>query len=407
MVKLYDHQKKAVQKLHNGNILFGGVGSGKSITALVYYFEKVCEGHIDEGRYSKMKKPRDLYIITTARKRDTFEWDKECANLYLSRDDAGRDGTKLTIDSWNNIEKYTSVTGAFFIFDEQRVVGSGKWVKSFLAIAKKNQWILLSATPGDTWCDYIPVFVANGFYKNRSEFLRRHVVFSPYTKFPKIDRYLEVGRLVKIRDSILVKMDYNKKTERHDEDVLVEYDKSLYNFVNKNKWNVFTDEPIENASQYCSTIRRIVNESGDRIEKCRELIRSNPKSIIFYNFNYELEALRLLCNEEAIPFAEWNGHKHEPIPKLPQWIYLVQYAAGCEGWNCVETDTIIFYSQSYSYKQTEQAEGRIDRINTPFEDLYYYHLKSKAPIDFAISRCLTDKKDFNESSFFSSNFDAS
>ena len=407
MVKLYDHQKDALKKLHNGNILFGGVGSGKSITALVYYFQNVCEGHIDEGRYSPMKKPRDLYIITTARKRDTFEWDKECTNLYLSRDDTGRDGTKLAIDSWNNINKYTSVTGAFFIFDEQRVVGSGKWVKSFLSISKKNQWILLSATPGDSWCDYIPVFVANGFYKNRSEFLRRHVVFSPYTKFPKIDRYLEVGRLVKIRDHILVKMDYNKKTERHNEDVFVGYDKSSYDFANKNKWNVFTDEPIENASQYCSTIRRIVNESGDRIDKFKELIQSCPKAIVFYSFDYELDVLRRVCGELGLPYAEWNGHKHEAIPHTANWVYLVQYAAGCEGWNCVETNAIIFYSQSYSYKQTEQAEGRIDRINTPFEDLYYYHLKSKAPTDMAINRCLRDKKDFNESAFFSSNFDAS
>lgn len=404
MVKLYDHQKEAIKKLNNGKILFGGVGSGKSITALVYYFEKVCEGVISGSQYAPMKKPKDLYIITTARKRDTMEWDRECTNLYLSRDDVGRDGTRLTIDSWNNIEKYTGVSGAFFIFDEQRVVGSGKWVKSFLAIAKKNEWILLSATPGDSWCDYIPTFIANGYYKNRTEFLRRHVVFSPYTKFPKIDRYVEVERLAKIRNHILVKMDYNKRTERHNEDIFVGYDDSSYKFVAKNKWDMFRDEPIENASQYCTTIRRIVNESGERIDKLRELVNSNPKAIVFYNFDYELELLRRVCEDEELLYAEWNGHKHQPIPSNANWVYLVQYSAGCEGWNCIETNVIIFYSQSYSYKQMEQAEGRIDRINTPFEDLYYYHLRSKAPIDIAISRCLRDKKDFNEAAYFKQEF---
>ena len=404
MVKLYDHQKEAIKKLNNGKILFGGVGSGKSITALVYYFEKVCGGVISGSQYAPMTKPKDLYIITTARKRDTMEWDKEASNLYLSRNDTGRDGTKLVIDSWNNIEKYTGITGAFFIFDEQRVVGSGKWVKSFLAIAKKNEWILLSATPGDTWCDYIPVFIANGYYRNRTEFLRRHVVFSPYTKFPKIDRYVEVDRLINIRKNILVKMDYSKETERHNEDIFVGYDESQYKFVSDNKWDIYKDEPVENVSQFCSTIRRIVNESGERIDKFRELVKSNPKVIVFYNFDYELDILRnVLCNEELV-YAEWNGHKHQSIPTSPTWCYLVQYTAGCEGWNCIETNVIVFYSQSYSYKQMEQAEGRIDRINTPFEDLYYYHLRSRAPIDMAITKCLRKKQDFNESSYFREQF---
>ena len=47
----------------------------------------------------------------------------------------------------------------------------------------------------------------------------------------------------------------------------------------------------------------------------------------------------------------------------------------------------------------EQARGRIDRMNTPFNDLYYYHLKTRSGIDLAISRALNSKKKFNESGF--------
>ena len=390
-VNLYDYQKEAVMKLKNGSILCGEVGSGKSRTAVAYFYTRVCKGRIPKGKLEPMQNPKDLYIITTARKRDTSEWEKECEPFELN--------VKITIDSWNNIKKYTEVSDAFFIFDEQRVVGSGSWVKSFTKITRKNEWILLSATPGDTWSDYIPVFVANGFYKNRTEFLRRHAVYSYYSKYPKIEKYLEQGLLKRLKDDILVQMNYHHETIHHNETVLTEYDKILYKTLWAKRWNIFDDEPIENISKLCYLARKVVNIDESRKEAVKELCLTHPKAIIFYNFDYELELLKNLDYVKGTKIAEWNGWKHEPIPKSDRWVYLVQYTAGAEGWNCIETDTIIFYSQSYSYKTTKQAAGRIDRLNTPFTDLYYYHLRSSAPIDLAIARCLKRKKNFNEKSF--------
>ena len=386
-VNLFKHQSAAIEKLKNGNILVGGVGSGKSRTALAYYYFKVCEGND-----ISMKKPRNLYIITTARKRDTDEWLHECAPFHLS-------DVTVVVDSWNNIHKYTSIKDAFFIFDEQRVIGSGVWVKSYLKIAKINQWILLSATPGDSWLDYIPVFVANGFYKNRTEFIRRHVVYNMRSKYPKVDRYIEVGRLVRLRDAIIVNMYYQKQTSAHDLNVPVSFDKELFNTVAIKRWNPYEKRPVKDVGELCYLMRRVVNSDPRRIDTVRQLTEKHPRVIIFYNFNYERDILLALGAQLGMPIAQWNGHKHEPIPETSSWIYIVQYAAGAEGWNCIDTDTIIFFSQNYSYKATIQAAGRIDRLNTPFTDLYYYYLRSNSAIDLAIQKAFDNKRDFNEHRF--------
>lgn len=401
-MKLRDYQLEAISNMKTGCILNGGVGSGKSLTSLSYYYLQNggSETFLTGGKYKRMKKPKDLYIITTARKRDTMEWEGELAPFLLSvNSDMSDYKNKVIVDSWNNIKKYKEVKGSFFIFDEQRVVGSGEWVKSFLKIAKSNDWILLSATPGDTWSDYIPVFIANGFYKNKTEFLREHAVFARFSKFPKVEKWIGTGKLNRYRRSILVDMNFKRKTVQHHEDIYVDYDKVTYKDVMKRRWDIWKDEPITNAGGLCYALRRIVNSDQSRALKLLEIFEDHPKMIVFYNFDYELDILKNLYYGENVTVAEWNGHKHEPTPRKGKWVYLVQYTAGAEGWNCITTDTIVFYSQNYSYKIMHQSAGRIDRMNTPFTDLYYYHLKTKSSIDIAIARALHDKKKFNENSF--------
>jgi hypothetical protein len=374
-INLYPHQEIAINNLKTGSILNGGVGSGKSLTALIYYLRN--------------EHPKNLYIITTAKKRDSKDWENEIENLFF------------TIDSWNNIKKYINVVNSFFIFDEQRVVGSGSWVKSFLKIVKENNWILLTATPGDTWMDYIPVFIANNFYKNRSEFIRRHVVYNNFSKFPKIDHYVEENRLIRLKDYITVNMEYSKKVVSFYKDIVVDYNKEKFRLVFKERWNPYKNLPIKDISELFFIMRRVVNEDETRFNAIRYLTLKHNKLIVFYNFNYELEILRQL--KYFYNIAEYNGHKHEEIPKTSEWIYLVQYLSGAEGWNCIDTNTIVFYSQNYSYKIMQQAAGRIDRINTPFPKLYYYNFISDSIIDKAIRSALIRKKIFNERAFFKDN----
>lgn len=414
-VTLRDYQGVALSKMKNGCILNGGVGSGKSRTSLAYYFNKYGgKVYIEKAytsnsiryldydnnlpvlrpAYAGMTNPPDLYIITTAKKRDDAEWEEEMCDFRLSPTIYNH---KVVIDSWNNIQKYVGVTNSFFIFDEQKVIGYGAWTHAFLKIAKSNQWILLSATPGDRWVDYIPVFIANGFVKNKTAFEREHVIYDPYVRtYPKVKDYRNKGQLLKYRRAILVKMDFDRATVQHHEHIICDYDSHAYNVVKSKKFDIFSNTPIENATQYCLCLRRIVNSSPDRLNHVLELLGTHPKAIIFYNYDYELELLRQLLS--SYPYAEWNGHRHDPIPEGNKWVYLVQYT-GAEGWNCTTTDTVIFYSQNYSYRIMEQASGRIDRMNTPFTDLYYYHLRSDCSIENSIRKSLRCKQKFNETEF--------
>lgn len=380
MTKLYSHQKAALEKLENGSILWGGVGSGKSVVAMAYY--------------DRHERPKDVYVITTAKKRQSLDWMKEAANIAIGAERLNPNDGVIVVDSWNNIMKYEGVENAFFIFDEQRLVGNGAWVKSFLKIVKRNTWLLLSATPGDTWSDYIPVFLAHGYYRNRTEFSRRHIVYNRFAKYPKIDRYIDTGHLVALRNQILVHMPYERHTRRIVSTVPVKYDKELYETIVRKRWNPFEERPIKDVSELFVLMRKVVNSDPSRFLKVRELLKKHPRLIIFYNFNYELEALRELA--EDVPLAEWNGHKHEELPEGDRWVYLVQYTAGAEGWNCTTTDSVIFHSLNYSYKLFEQAQGRIDRLNTEYTNLYYYVFRSSAGIDTAVWKALGEKRDFNE-----------
>lgn len=408
-IDLYDHQIKAVEQLKNGAILCGGVGTGKSRTALAYYFIKVCGGSIainGKGSWGDMTSPRDLFIITTAKKRDTLEWQAECLPFVIFADENGKplpenstSHVNVTIDSWNNIKKYKNVFGAFFIFDEQRVVGKGAWVKAFLTIARRNQWILLSATPGDTWSDYIPVFIANGFYRNRTDFNQTHVIFKTYKKYPEIDHYVNTGRLIQLRNRIMVNMRFEKQTIPHHITTIVEYDRPSYKKVAIDRWDIFENEPIQETGKLCYLMRKVINSDERRLMAVGEILDQHPRIIIFYNFDYELTMLRDLAKRKDVESREWNGQRHENVPTGDRWLYFVQYMAGAEGWNCTTTDTMIFYSQNYSYRLTAQAEGRIDRLNTKYKDLYYYHIRCNAPIDIAILRALREKRNFNEKAF--------
>lgn len=397
-------QIQAVRQLQNGSILAGGVGSGKTLTSLAWYLTSVCNAaSLKKGGSlvkKKVKGSPTLYVITTAKKRDSLEWEEEAARLGLSTDPAcSFTGSSIVVDSWNNIGKYSDREHAVFFFDEQRASGSGRWVKEFLKITRKNAWLLLSATPGDVWMDYLPVFMAHGFFRTRTEFMEDHVIFDRFAKYPKVKRYIGEAKLQRLRRSILVEMPVERHTTRERETVYCDYDRDLYKWVVKNRMDPWTEEPLRDAGGVCRILRKVVSDNDWRSEQAKRILASNERVIVFYNYNYELDRILAVAESLGLPTAQWNGHRHDAIPAEPRWVYICQYTSAAEGWNCTSTDTVLFWSLNYSWRVTEQCEGRIDRLNTPYSRLKYYFLESHSSIDEAVRRSLSSKKVFNERAF--------
>jgi hypothetical protein len=393
--ELYPHQRAAVDKMHDGCVLAGNVGTGKSLTALAYYVEKVCGGMLD--RSAPMQTPTDLLIITTAKKRDSLDWFKEALHFGLfANPELSYGNVNITVDSWQNIQKYKDIQDHFIILDEQKLVGTGVWVKSFLRMAKHNQWVMLSATPADTWLDYIPLFVAKGYYRNRTDFTEQHIIWSFNGRYRKVRGFFGVRHLERLRSEIIVEMPLERHTQRHLVTRPVLFDRATFDMVWKRRWNIYEGKPLIDVAEMHRIGRKVVNSDPSRLEEIVELGATHPRMIIFYNFDYELELLRTLMPKMDICVAEWNGHRHEPIPETERWLYLVQYQAGAEAWNCTATDTIVYYSLTYSHKLFEQSQGRIDRLDTHFDDLYYYILISDSRIDKLIWKALVAKKSFHE-----------
>lgn len=390
IISLKPEQYEACGKLKSGSILMGGVGSGKTYTSIFWAASQYGVDFFTEDR--------PLVVITTAMKRDLIERGADKPDWQQSLENCGI--TNYIVDSWQNIEKYEHIKNSVFIFDEQRVVGYGKWGKSFIRTCwKDNKWILLSATPGDVWMDYMTVFIANKFYRNKTDFTTRHVVWDPYVKFPKVKKYIGTAVLEKYRNQIVVPMKDNRKTIRHRDYIYAEYDSFALDTLAKTRWNPYTDEPILNVAEYTQLVRRIVNTDPSRVRKAEDYILKHNKTIVFYNFNYELDILKEICEKHNLLYKEWNGKKHEHIPNEDKWVYLVQYTAGAEGWNCITANSILFYSVNYSYRKMEQAEGRIDRSNTKFTDLYYVYLTSLSKVDKDILKAVKEKKRFTEAAW--------
>lgn len=404
-IELKDFQVDCVNQLRSGKVLAAGVGAGKSIMSLYWYATQCCKYRESRNAYGRLfkilKGSPDLYIITTAKKRDSQEWDEELAKFSLHKGVNGKEmgGITVTIDSWNNVAKYIDVQWAVFIFDEQRAIGSGSWAKAFTKIAKNNQWIMLSATPGDNWSDWCPVFIADGFHRNRTEFFRRHAVYSRYTKYPRIDRWIDTDYLERCRDKVLVTCEVPRNAERKIHELTCGYDKSQIKEVMKTRWNPETNEPFVNASELCFYIRRIVNTDKTRLDYAAHVVRDHRKVIIFYSLKVELEQILKLADLTGVPVYQYNGGRHDDLPQGSSWIYAVQFTSGSEGWNCITCNTVLYWSLPYSYKQAEQAAGRIDRLNTPFKELHYYIMRSFASIDLGIIRALKNKEDFNATGF--------
>ena len=190
-----------------------------------------------------------------------------------------------------------------------------------------------------------------------------------------------------------------RHTTRVRKTIYCDYDHDLYKWVVKNRMDPWTNEPLRDAGGVCRILRKVVSDNDWRSDETLRLLASHERVIVFYNYDYELERILAVADRDGRPSAQWNGHRHDPVPRGERWIYICQYTSAAEGWNCTDTDTVLFWSLNYSWRVMEQCEGRIDRLNTPYSRLRYYFLESKSSIDEAIRRSLSLKKVFNERAF--------
>lgn len=374
-VTFKDYQKRAINQMHNGCILCGGVGAGKSLTSL---------GYID-----KVYPSGTVYIITPARKRNTGEWFDD-----IRKNDM--DETRFVVDSWNNLSKYKDVKDAFFLFDEQKVSGKGTWAKSLIRIAKSNQWILLSATPGDTYDDYATVLIANGFVRNRTTWYDEYCVTKSQPFFHIVDHKNKDVIDMMIR-RIFIKMDYQSDKKRIERVIPIQA-----RSAGEEKEILMTHKapgaqmPFTTFAAAIAYVRMNCYDKSKKTEALRKIIEKHKKIIVFYNFLSEKLEIERAAIDANVTINFYNGQRHDPIPDTDEWVYGVQYNSGAEAWNCITTNAMVFYSPNYSYKTMEQAHGRIDRVNSPYECLYYYMLLNELNIDNKVMNALSSKKDFNE-----------
>ena len=385
MIKLLKYQEEAIQKLHSGSVLYGATGSGKSLTGLAYYMR--CWSHLD------------LYIITTSKKRNAGEWEEEIAKLGCPPPKA--------IDSWNRLKNYRMVSDAFFLFDEHKVGGHGKWAQSMITIAKKNKWILLTATPGDVWDDYASIFIANEFVKNKTTWNEDFCIFDRISKYPKIIGYQREDVLKNMRDAVLVPMEYQseKVPIPYVIPYKVDHEEEAYVLARRKSLRHPEMRAFRNTSAMFAYMRMNLPDKESKIQALADVLKKEPKAIIFYNFTPEKYEIENAARQVNIPFFQYNGQIKDNVPDGDTWVYAVQYTAGAEAWNCITCRTVIFYSMNYSYKVMTQAKGRIDRCNSPFDELhYYYFISPDFEIDQEILNALTRKEKFNEEALANKHF---
>ena len=137
--------------------------------------------------------------------------------------------------------------------------------------------------------------------------------------------------------------------------------------------------------------------SEDKLKAFKDLIESTEdRLIVFYNFNDELEKLKLICEDR--PISTVNGQ----IKALTNYEYydnsitFIQYQAGAMGLNLQKANKIIYFTPTLSSELFEQSKKRIHRIGQEKPCFYY---QFKCGVEYKVYDTLSMRKDFTDELF--------
>lgn len=385
--------------------------------------------------FGSLYKDATLLVFTANNVKKSKQWHKSVVDYNRTM------GTHL-VSIVHNYEKLTlpdfsaKLTRQFImtkkpiilILDEVHKIklsSSGKASKRMKNLIKltKSSYITttlgLSATPfSNSYIDVAPYLILAGFYKNKSQFLKRHIkhfdkyfapITGPGTGIVAKSYFKDPDLITKRFESIKVSIDtsqYYPKVERFhikshlNKDTATQYRQIKLDY----KHHINYEYPIQARTEQQRLISNHDYEKDLQLLKIlqwRKNIKQAPV-LIFYQYSSSLANL-LQVLTQSYPLYKIkiiNGNHRlnfEQAPSNPDTIILIQYQAGGEGLDWQWSNLSIFYEAPVQYEKLVQARGRNVRDKSIMKRVYHYELESANTIDSERWNIMKHHKDFTDS----------
>lgn len=305
------------------------------------------------------------------------------------------------IKSFTKLLKETDLMGAYFVGDEYHKYKNpvSKRSKQLQKLEHFNK-IGLSATPltNDIIMDGMSYLIHAGYYKNKTDFMRKSGLENHKGRFGEITVYNQDGSVntemwpyYNTMKQQLSEIMYRPKINIADYDMpgvekhinQLDYNEKLYEDMRSlayaNRQRMFAS-PIDYAMEAIDRIHR----DPQRLEELMKIIKDKDvkQPLIFYHNVCVKDAIveelekNNITNYQIISgennFRDVDIERDAPM--------LVQYQSGSEGIEMKFSNTSIFYQNQRSYAILEQARGRNVRRGMT-HDINHYYLIADNEVD--------------------------
>ena len=414
MVKLFPHQDQVLKETEGKNKVayYMDMGLGKTFVG----GEKAVNLHENILVVCQKSKVNDwiehfktyyeccLYDLTNKKDFINFNCDMDVYKRF------GSPVPMIAVINYDLIwrrKELSNLTDYTLILDESSLIQNDttKRTKFILNKLHPSNIILLSGTP--TSGKYEKLWSQMhllGWNINKQLFLSQYCVWGKtHDGYPIIVGYKNEDRLKrKMREFGCIFM----KTEEVIDlpmqnfiDVKVKETKE-YRYFKKNRVITIGDKELIGDTTLTNLLyQRMLcgSYNQDKLDALKDLIDSTEdRLIIFYNFNDELEAIKLLCDDRPISVVNGSKKDLQAYNECSNSITLVQYQSGSMGLNLQLANKIIYFTPTLSSELFEQSKKRIHRIGQE-QPCFYYLLK--CGIENRIYDVLSMRKDYTDALF--------